>query len=69
MAVVGDPLGDSEEYVLATHSGIVIGRSKLPLAYEGDALFNVATFDRVADAEEVVEVFAANHDPNFTSGT
>jgi len=69
LAVVSDPLGDTQEYVLATHSGIVIGRTNLPLALEGDALFNVATFDRVSDTEEAVEEFTANHDPNFTSGT
>ena len=69
LAEVSDPLGDTQESVLATHSGIVIGRSNLPLAHEGDALFNVATFDRVSDAEEAVEEFTAHHDPNFTSGT
>lgn len=69
LAVVSDPLGDTQEYALATHSGIVIGQSKLPLAHEGDALFNVAAFERIADAEDAVEEFTANHHPNFTSGT
>ena len=52
IAVVGDPLGAEELPVLADKSGIVIGRSELPLVNEGDALFNVATFD----AQERVEV-------------
>lgn len=69
LAVVSDPLGDTQEYALATHSGIVIGQSKLPLAHEGDALFNVAAFERVTDAEEAIEEFVANLHPNFTSGT
>ncbi len=69
LAVVSDPLGDTQEHALATHSGIIIGQSKLPLAHEGDALFNVASFERIADAEDVVEEFTANLDPNFTSGT
>ncbi|HET6566113.1 MAG TPA: succinylglutamate desuccinylase/aspartoacylase family protein [Xanthomonadales bacterium] len=69
LAEVSDPLGESQAYALATHSGIVIGQMKLPLAHEGDALFNVAAFERVADAEEAVEEFAAILDPNFTSGT
>lgn len=69
LAVVSDPLGDSQDYALATHSGIVIGQSKLPLAHEGDALFNVAAFERIADAEDAVEEFTASHHPNFTSGT
>lgn len=69
LAIVSDPLGDTQEFALATHTGIVIGQSKLPLAHEGDALFNVAAFERVADAEDAVEEFAASHHPNFTSGT
>lgn len=69
LAVISDPLGDREESALASHSGIVIGRSNLPLAHEGDALFNVATFERVTEAEEVVEEFASASDPNFLSET
>jgi hypothetical protein len=69
LAVISDPLGDREESVIASHSGIVIGRSNLPLAHEGDALFNVATFEKVTETEKAVEEFTANHDPNFTSET
>lgn len=69
LAVISDPLGDREESALASHSGIVIGRSNLPLAHEGDALFNVATFERVTEAEEVVEEFASASDPGFQSET
>ncbi len=74
LAVVSDPLGDTQEYALATHTGIVIGQSKLPLAHEGDALFNiaafeVAAFDGVAESEDAVEEFTASRHPNFTSGT
>jgi hypothetical protein len=29
----------------------------------------VATFEKVTEAEEAVEEFTANHDPNFTSET
>lgn len=63
LAVVGDPLGDEEETITAPMDGIVIGRSNLPLAHEGDALFNIAAFKSVARAENRVEVFAAAHGP------
>lgn len=69
MAVISDPLGDREENALATHSGIVIGRSNLPLAHEGDALFNVATFEPAPEPEEAGEDFTATRDPNFLSET
>ncbi len=61
VAVISDPLGDSEELVKAPFDGIVIGRSNLPLAHEGDALFNLAAFKSVSHAEDKVEAFAATH--------
>jgi predicted deacylase len=42
IGVIADPLGDSETEVTAPISGIVIGRSNLPLTYLGDALFHIA---------------------------
>ena len=62
LASIGDPLGTSEVAVAAPFDGIVIGCSNLPLAHEGDALFNVAAFRSVARAENTVEEFAAAHD-------
>lgn len=59
LAVVGDPLGGEEEAIISSFDGIVIGRSNLPLAHEGDALFNIAAFKSVATAETRVETFAA----------
>ena len=63
LAMIGDPLGDYEEAVTAPFDGIVIGQSSLPLAHEGDALFNVAGFDSVARAEDRLEEFAAEYEP------
>ena len=42
IGIIADPLGTREVAVIADESGIVIGRTNLPLAYEGDALFHVA---------------------------
>jgi predicted deacylase len=68
IATISDPLGEIEEHVLAPLDGIVIGRSNLPLAHEGDALFHLAAFKSVPRAETLVETFAAQHeesiDPN-----
>jgi predicted deacylase len=57
LARVADPLGVSEVPVVANHSGIVIGRAELPLANEGDALFHVATFERLDEAAATVDDF------------
>jgi len=56
---ISDPLGDTSEIMLAPFDGIVIGRSNLPLAHEGDALFNIAEFKSVSKAEDLVEEFTA----------
>ena len=61
IAVISNPLDDGEEHVTAPFDGIVIGRSNLPLAHEGDALINLAAFKSVARAEDKVEAFAATH--------
>lgn len=39
---ISDPFGDHKTYVRALEDGIVIGKSKLPLANKGDALFHIA---------------------------
>ncbi len=61
IAVVADPLGDEEQPVTAPFSGIVIGRNNLPVAHEGDALFNLAAFQSVSRAEDKVEAFTQTH--------
>lgn len=42
---IADPLGENSTPVLALQSGIIIGRSNLPLVTEGEALFHIATFE------------------------
>jgi predicted deacylase len=63
LAVITDPLGERAENVTSPLRGLIIGRSNLPLAHEGDALFHIADFDSVTRAEEAVEEFATVHDP------
>ena len=57
LAIVSDPLGDDQESVNAPFDGIVIGRSTLPLAHEGEALFHIAAFKSLSRAESKVEQF------------
>jgi len=61
LALIGDPLGDDEIPVSAPFDGIIIGQANLPLAHEGDALFNIAAFKSIARAEDRVEEFTATH--------
>ena len=57
LGAIASPFGDNNVDLLSPHSGIVIGKSKLPLVNEGDALFHIARFQTVKGAAENVEVF------------
>ena len=61
LATISGPLGTEEESVTAPFDGIVIGRSMLPLAHEGDALFHLGSFRDFPKAEDVVESFTTAH--------
>lgn len=54
LGIIGDPLGHNEVEVLASATGVVIGHTNLPLVNEGDALFHIATFDRLSSVEEQI---------------
>ncbi|MDE3000815.1 MAG: M14 family metallopeptidase [Gemmatimonadota bacterium] len=41
LAIIADPLGETEIEIKAPSDGVVIGRTNLPLVHEGDALFNI----------------------------
>ncbi len=57
LAKVADPLGSEVSEAVAPHAGLIIGRSELPVANEGDAVFHVATFERLEAAATSVEEF------------
>jgi predicted deacylase len=68
IALVADPLGVSEAPIVARTDGVVIGRTNLPLVYEGDATFHIAEYGRkVASVEKQVEIFNEEHQPAETA--
>ncbi|OZC04438.1 succinylglutamate desuccinylase/aspartoacylase family protein [Rubricoccus marinus] len=46
------PLGETSIPVLSRDSGILIGKTQLPLVYEGEALFHIARLEEPDTAEE-----------------
>ena len=58
IGVISDPISDSggDVEICANEAGIVIGRSYLPLIYEGDALFHIAKYK--ADIEEALQHYS-----------
>lgn len=61
LGVVADPFGERETEILSPASGIIIGRTNLPLANEGDALFHVARYKQIEHISAQVEEFQETH--------
>lgn len=53
LGTISDPFGEEQVRVTSPVRGVVIGRLKLPLVYQGDALFHIACLDP-ADESSVV---------------
>jgi predicted deacylase len=60
LGVITDPtdMFDEGRYeIRAQASGLIIGKTNLPLVNEGDALYNIARFGETADKAAEVEIF------------
>jgi predicted deacylase len=57
LGVVSDPFGEKDTEIRSPVSGIVIGRSLIPLVNEGEALFHIARFEDIDRAVGRVEKF------------
>ncbi|HKJ71886.1 MAG TPA: succinylglutamate desuccinylase/aspartoacylase family protein [Gammaproteobacteria bacterium] len=68
LGVVADPFGESEVPVNAHVGGIVVGRSNLPLANEGDGLFHIARFEAADEVAAQVEAMQSEHEQALTDG-
>ena len=66
LGVIADPFGEVEIQVLAETTGIIIGRTNLPVLNEGDALFHIAETSR-RKAETTIDQLAnqLEADPMF----
>jgi len=64
LGVVADPFGKTDTQIMTPYSGIVIGRSNLPLVNEGDALYNIARFEDIRAVETSVDEFHDEHSPD-----
>jgi len=45
LAFVNDPLGENNNEILSPMDGIIIGKTNLPLVFEGEAIFNIANYE------------------------
>ena len=63
IALINDPIGEHGDEVKSNASGIVIGRTRLPLVHEGEAIFHIARFSQTSEAAVTVESFQDEFDP------
>lgn len=66
LAMVADPFGEMETAITSPISGIVICVNNLPLVNEGEAIYHVAQFEELAEAEKMMNVFRSSFDPEAT---
>lgn len=52
LGVVSDPFGEHRFPVLASHAGIIVGQTMLPLVNDGDACFHIASYE---DSKQAIE--------------
>ncbi|KPK35103.1 MAG: succinylglutamate desuccinylase [Betaproteobacteria bacterium SG8_40] len=58
LARIANAFGDDEVEVKSPWNGIVIGRTNLPLIYEGDALFHIARVEGTQVVAETLDAFS-----------
>lgn len=51
IGIISDPFGETETEVRARNGGVIIGRTNLPVANRGDALYHIARIDSPQAAE------------------
>lgn len=66
LGVVADPFGEVETELKSEYTGIIIGRTNLPVVNEGDALFHIASTSDI-NPEATIELLSAqlSADPLF----
>lgn len=69
LGILSDPFGEKEIEIHAPCDGIVIGRTNLPLANEGDALFHIARYRKLEAVTARVEEFTEQHQPDTEPGS
>ena len=64
LAYINNPLGENTEELVSPVSGIIIGKTNLPLVFAGEALFNIASYEAVDRVAENIDAYQEELDPN-----
>ena len=64
LGVIADPFGEQEKVVHASISGIVVGRTNIPLVNEGEALFHIAEVGELDAITDSMGILQQDMDPD-----
>jgi len=64
LAYISDPLGENNCEVLSPLSGIIIGKTNLPLVFAGEAVFNIAAYEAADQISDHIEAHREELAPN-----
>jgi predicted deacylase len=64
LAYINNPLGENTEELVSPVSGIIIGKTNLPLVFAGEALFNIASYEAVDRVAENIDAYHEELDPS-----
>ncbi len=64
LAIINDPLGENPCDVTSALSGIIIGKTNLPLVFAGEALFNIAAYEEAEQISDHIEAHQEELAPN-----
>ena len=63
LGYINDPLGENSETILSPISGIIIGKTNLPLVFEGEAIFHIASYEEADHVSDHIEAYHEELDP------
>ncbi len=68
LGTIYDPYDYQEISIEAPLTGLIIGRTNLPVIHEGDALFHIANFNQIGEVTTALEHFGELLDPETEQG-
>lgn len=55
LGIISDPFGTEEIDIISPRTGIIIGHCNMPLINEGEALFHIACFKKIKEAQSQID--------------
>ncbi|MDH3761046.1 MAG: succinylglutamate desuccinylase/aspartoacylase family protein [Gammaproteobacteria bacterium] len=57
LAFINDPMGENHVELIAETDGVVIGKTNLPLVFAGEAVFNIAAYEKLDQVSSRIDAY------------